>query len=107
KEPHFFDDEEIKLLTELAGDISFAMEYIEKEEKLNYLAYYDALTGLPNRSLFSERLSQFLHIDAKESDLAAVALIDVERFRMVNESLGRQTGDELLRLIAVRFETNA
>ncbi len=105
--PGFFDDEEMKLLLELAGDLSFAMDYIEKEEKLNYLAYYDALTGLPNRSLYSERLSQYLYTDAKKTDLTAVVLMDVERFRMVNETLGRQMGDELLRLIARRLESNA
>ena len=103
----FFDDEEMKLLLELAGNLSFAMDYIEKEEKLDYLAYYDAITGLPNRSLFSERLSQYLDTDAKSTDLAAVVLMDVERFRMVNETLGRQKGDELLCLIARRLESNA
>src|SRR6266513_1983341 len=45
-ETGFFDEEEMKLLLELAGDISFALDHLEKEEKLNYLAYYDALTGL-------------------------------------------------------------
>src|SRR6266436_2141634 len=47
----FFDEEEMKLLIELSGDISFALDHIEKGEKLDYLAYYDALTGLANRSL--------------------------------------------------------
>ncbi|MBI3526971.1 MAG: GGDEF domain-containing protein [Betaproteobacteria bacterium] len=106
-ERNFFDDEEVKLLTELAGDISFGLEFIAKEEKVDFLAYYDTLTGLPNRSLFSERLSQYLHMDAKKTDLAAVVLMDVERFRMVNETQGRQTGDELLRLIARRLESSA
>lgn len=106
-EPGFFDDEELKLLFELAGDISFALEYMEKESKLNYLANYDALTGLPNRSQFSERLSQQLHTRAGSPELVAVALMDVEHFRMVNDTLSRQAGDELLRLIALRLESNA
>src|SRR5438270_1208985 len=46
-----FDDEEMRLLLELAGDISFALEHIDKAEKLDYLAYYDELTGIANRSL--------------------------------------------------------
>jgi PAS domain S-box-containing protein/diguanylate cyclase (GGDEF)-like protein len=106
-EKDFFDDEELKLLIELAGDISFALDYIEKEETLDYLAYYDAVTGLPNRSLFAERLSQQLHTRADSAELVAVALVDVERFRMVNDTLSRQAGDELLRQIARRLESNA
>ncbi len=106
-ERNFFDDEELKLLMGLAGDISFGLEFIAKEEKVDYLAYYDALTGLPNRSLFSERLSQQLHTRAESPELVAVALIDVERLRLVNDTLGRQAGDEVLRLIARRLESNA
>ena len=105
--PGFFDEEEMKLLSELAGNLSFAMDYIEKGEKLDYLAYYDALTGLPNRSLFIERLNQYLDADANTIDLTAVVLMDVERFRMVNDTLGRQNGNELLRQIAHRLESTA
>ena len=59
-ERDFFDDEEVKLLDDLAGDISFGLEFIAKEEKVDYLAYYDALTGLPNRSLCFDRLAHQL-----------------------------------------------
>jgi diguanylate cyclase (GGDEF)-like protein/PAS domain S-box-containing protein len=106
-ERNFFDDEELKLLKELAGDVSFGLEFIAKEEKVDYLAYYDPLTGLPNRSLFSERLSQQLHTRADSPELVAVALVDVERLRLVNDTMGRQAGDEVLRLIARRLESNA
>ena len=50
--------ERLNLLTELAGDIAFAIDHIDKQERLDYLAYYDALTGLANRALFHERLEQ-------------------------------------------------
>jgi GAF domain-containing protein len=56
----FFDEKEMKLLTELAGDIGFALDHIEKTKKLDYLAYYDSLTGLANRTLLHERLSQYV-----------------------------------------------
>ena len=59
-EVDIFDDQEQKLLSELAGDLSFGLRFIDKEEKLSYLACYDVLTGLPNRMLFHDRLTQFL-----------------------------------------------
>jgi len=107
KEVGFFDDEEMKLLVELAGDISFALDHIEKEEKLDYLAYYDSLTGLANRSLFHERLVQYVNAAQTEKSRLAVAVVDVDRFKTINDTLGRQAGDELLRQIAGRIERHA
>src|SRR6266850_1330059 len=107
KEVGFFDDEEMKLLLELAGDISFALDHIAKAEKLDYLAYYDSLTGLANRSLFHERLVQYVSSAQAEKSRLAVAVVDVDRFKIINDSLGRQAGDELLRQIAHRIEGHA
>jgi PAS domain S-box-containing protein/diguanylate cyclase (GGDEF)-like protein len=99
-EPDAFDEEESRLLLELSGDISFALEHIEKEKKLNYLAYYDVLTGLANRSLFLERVAQHLRNAVSGGHKLAVALVDLERFKNVNHSLGRAAGDALLRQVA-------
>lgn len=96
----FFQEEEMKLLTELAGDIGFAMDHLDKQERLNYLAYYDALTGLANRTLFLERVAQYLRSAASGAHQAALFLVDLERFKNINDSLGRQVGDELLRQVA-------
>jgi diguanylate cyclase (GGDEF)-like protein len=101
-ETGFFDEEEMKVLGELVEDISFALDHIEKSEKLDYVAYYDVLTGLANRTLFNERLTQRLRIGGPEHALALV-LLDIERFKTVNDSLGRQAGDELLKLIGRRL----
>ena len=95
-EPDYFDEEEMRLLTELAGDISFALDHIEKAERLNYLAYYDGLTGLPNRTLFLERVSQHIESVKDASTKTAIIVSDFERFRAVNDSLGRPAGDTLL-----------
>jgi len=103
KDPGMFDIEELKLLSELAGDVSFALEHIEKEKKLDYLALYDSLTGLANRTLFVERLNQSIHAAGQSKAKFAVALIDIERLRTINESLGRQTGDALLKQVAGRI----
>ena len=98
-----FDDEEMRLLLELAGDISFALEHIDKAEKLDYLAYYDELTGLANRSLFHERLGQKLIAARGAERKQAVFILDIERFKTINEAFGRQAGDELLKQVAERM----
>jgi len=103
RERNFFSEDELKLLTELAGDISFALDHLAKAKQLEYLAYYDELTGLPNRTLFLERLSQALRTAAQSSSRLVLAISDVKRFRLVNETLGRNAGDELLKQIAARL----
>ena len=102
-EAGFFDAEETKLLAELAGDISFALDHIEKEQRLDYLAYYDSLTGIANRTLFIERLKQNVHAALQTGSKVALVLADVERLRTINESLGRQAGDALLKQVAERL----
>jgi diguanylate cyclase (GGDEF)-like protein len=99
-EPEFFHGDELKLLSELAGDVAFAIDHLEKQERLNYLAYYDALTGLANQQLFLERVAQAARSGQSAGHKVAVALIDLERFRNINDSLGRAAGDELLRKVA-------
>ena len=96
----FFDDDEVKLLDELAGDIAFAIDNLRKQERLDYLAYYDVLTGLANRRLFLERVAQFVRSAASVGHKLAVFLIDLERFRNLNDSLGRPAGDAILKLVA-------
>ena len=105
-EPGVFDDEEMKLLQELAGDVSFGLETNEKAQRLDYLAYYDALTGLPNRSLYQERLSRLTEAARPGATKQAVVVVDVRGFHVVNDNLGRHTGDTLLRLVAQRLREN-
>jgi diguanylate cyclase (GGDEF)-like protein/PAS domain S-box-containing protein len=103
EETGFFDEEEMTLLTELAGDIAFAIDHIDKKERLDYLAYYDALTGLANRALFHVRLEQGV-INAKEQGRKlALVLLDIERFKTINDTLGRSAGDALIKAVAVRM----
>ena len=106
-ESEFFDDEETRLLLQLAGDISFALDHIEKEEKLNYLAYYDVLTGLANRSLFLERVTQCMRSADSGGHKLALCMIDLERFKIINDSLGRPAGDALLRQVTEWLTRNA
>ena len=106
-EAGFFDDQEMKLLQDLAGDIAFAMGHIGQREKLDFLAYYDALTGFANRTLFTERLGQYMHFAGQAGDKFALVVADVERLRNVNDSLGRQAGDALLKALAGRLSHGA
>ncbi|HEX4619802.1 MAG TPA: EAL domain-containing protein, partial [Steroidobacteraceae bacterium] len=102
-----FDEAEVKLLSQLAADISFALEHLEKSERAAYLALYDELTGLANRRLFAERLGQLLHAAGHEQGCIALALLDIERLRSVNKSLGWRAGDALLRRVARRLRRAA
>ena len=102
-EREFFHKEEMKLLTELTGDIAFAMDHIKKEQQLNYLAYYDVVTGLPNRSLIQDRLGQGVIAARRNKWLLAVLSVSLDNFKVVIDTLGHSIGDELLQEIARRF----
>jgi diguanylate cyclase (GGDEF)-like protein len=104
RESGIFDEQEIKSLGELSGDIAYALDHIEKAERLNYLAYYDALTGLANRTLFLERLALYVGEASRESKGLAVLILDMQRYDAINDGLGRAAGDWLLRLIAQRLK---
>jgi len=99
----FFDDEEMRLLAELAGHVSLALDRIDKAEKLDYLSYYDPLTGAPNRTLFLERLKLQLEDATREHGKLALLIVDIERFKTINDTLGRQAGDALLKEIGNRI----
>ena len=88
----------------LARDIT---EKVEQRERIFYLARYDALTGLPNRMLFHERLGQAVEHARRDQQGLALALIDVERFKAINDSLGEQVGDRVLQELGVRLQNAA
>ena len=102
-EADMFDEEEMRLLVEMAGDISFALDHLEKEARLNYLAYYDAVTGFPNRTLFLDRADQKIGVARRDRKVFSVIMLDLNRFSSINETLGRQAGDDLLRQITQRL----
>ncbi|MPY94970.1 MAG: EAL domain-containing protein [Acidimicrobiia bacterium] len=89
------------LVTVIVRDLS---ERKALEAHLEQVALYDALTGLPNRVLFLDRLAARLREQGAAAVGPAVLFIDVDRFRVVNESLGHERGDQLLRLLAARLQ---
>jgi diguanylate cyclase (GGDEF)-like protein len=87
----------------IARDVS---ERKRMEERLNYLAFHDDLTGLPNRPLFHDRLSQALKRAEKEKNEVVVMLLDIDRFKEINDTLGHDTGDRLLQAVAHRLSVD-
>jgi diguanylate cyclase (GGDEF)-like protein len=75
------------------------------EEQLRYNAFYDALTGLPNRSLFMDRLHQTIERAKRHQNyLFAILFLDIDRFKVINDSLGHNIGDQLLIAFSRRLE---
>jgi diguanylate cyclase (GGDEF)-like protein len=80
-----------------------ADELAEAQRQLTHIAYHDSLTGLPNRASFEERLQATLERCADERCASAVLFIDLDNFKLINDSFGHAAGDELLRAVAGRL----
>ncbi|HTZ00656.1 MAG TPA: GAF domain-containing protein, partial [Rhodocyclaceae bacterium] len=105
----FKEEAELHLLTEVADDISFALEIMRRDEqhtaaetKIQYLAHYDAQTGIPARQLFLERLSAAC--EAAGDNPLAVLTVNLRRYHGVLQVLGQSAGVELARVIVGRLE---
>lgn len=76
----------------------------ESEQRFRTLAYHDTLTGLPNKRLFEDRLQQAITSAQRHNNKFALLFIDMDRFKLINDSLGHDAGDELLKLVATRLK---
>ena len=101
---HAVEDEELRLLREVAANLSFALQYFEKESAVEFLSYFDPLTGLANRALFCERLARRMAERKAEGAQPAVAVLDIDHLGIINDSYGRHTGDHLLQQVAFRLK---
>lgn len=92
----------VSMITGIAEDITARKV---GDEKLQYLAHYDNLTELPNRSLFYDRLQQTILHSGREKRAAGVVFVDVDHFKRINDTLGHAGGDQLLQQVARRLES--
>ncbi len=76
----------------------------EYEEKIRHLAQYDVLTDLPNRGLFNDRLSQAILVAKRDKYKFAILCLDLDKFKPVNDNFGHNTGDKLLKQVAIRMK---
>jgi|GEM_PF-1558987 len=92
--------------TRIAGSLSDITARKQAEDELLHNAFYDNLTGLPNRALFIERLGRAIARASREQEYVfAVLFLDLDRFKVINDSLGHAVGDQLLLSVAQRLES--
>jgi len=97
-------DEESRMLRELVANLSFALQYLHKEDEVRFLSYFDPLTSLAKRGLFCERLVRSLEPKIGRRGTPAVAVLDLEQLSTINDSFGRHAGDLLLQQVADRLK---
>jgi diguanylate cyclase (GGDEF)-like protein/PAS domain S-box-containing protein len=94
------DGDRVTHYISIATDISARKE---AEESIEFLAYYDVLTGLPNRTLLHDRIQQQISAAHRDKQSFAVMFLDLDRFKYVNDSMGHAVGDQLLQFVASRL----
>jgi diguanylate cyclase (GGDEF)-like protein/PAS domain S-box-containing protein len=90
----------------LAGAVHDITQRMQAEDQIRRLAYYDTLTGLPNRLLFTDQLEKALTYARRRGEQVAIMFVDLDHFKRVNDTLGHGAGDELLRIISTRLSNS-
>jgi diguanylate cyclase (GGDEF)-like protein len=98
-----FDAEELEQLERVAADLSFAFGHISRSQRLRFMEYHDALTGMANGALFADRVNQLIVAADAEQHCIAVVMLDIEHFSELNATLGHGACDELLRNLGQRL----
>ncbi|HWL61197.1 MAG TPA: EAL domain-containing protein [Steroidobacteraceae bacterium] len=97
-------DEELHMLREVAGNLSFGLQYLQRDTRARFLSHFDPQSGLAKRPLFCERAQRLISLPVSARTRHAVIVLDVERLGVINESFGRRTGDLLVQHIADRLK---
>ncbi len=96
--------EELEMLREAAGNLSFGLQYIQRDTTARFLTHFDSQTGLAKRPLFCERVQRLVGNTRSHESHYAVVVMDIERLSIINDSFGRRTGDLLLQHVADRLK---
>jgi len=94
--------EEEQFLVMVANTLAGIIDRKQTESKVLHMAYHDSLTGLPNRALLQDRLDQAIGLAQRQNVLIGVLYIDLDHFKLINDTLGHTTGDEILKAVAER-----
>jgi diguanylate cyclase (GGDEF)-like protein/PAS domain S-box-containing protein len=106
---HYFDTSLTTILDRQAALVGYVVllrditEQRRQQETIRYMAFHDTLTGLPNRALLNDRLGQALAAARRESTRGALMILDLDRFKDINDTLGHSIGDMLLKAVAERL----
>jgi diguanylate cyclase (GGDEF)-like protein len=101
-----FDDDSANFMQNVSNTLAAFIERKATEDRLSYMAQFDSLTGLPNRSMYLDRLGHTLVEAARDRLPVAVLFVDIDRFKNVNDTLGHSAGDTLLVKIAERLQAS-
>lgn len=96
-------DTALKALASISDEIALGIERKKSEDQINFLAFYDSLTCLPNRNYFSELLEKAIKYANRYKEKFAIALIDLDDFNRINDTLGHHIGDECLKIASSRL----
>ncbi len=99
-EPHYNEQGEC---TQMLGTIQDITERIDAQKQIHNLAYYDLITGLPNRAQLQEQLHYTLQLASRNKTKFALLFLDLDHFKQVNDTLGHDAGDDLLKQVAIRL----
>ncbi|MBC3796142.1 EAL domain-containing protein [Acetobacterium tundrae] len=101
--PHVWGEDSPDLLIVISNILADALAKINAEKEISYLAFYDALTGLPNRTLFRDRLTEAIYSAQRAETFIGIIFLDLDAFKSVNDTMGHNAGDELLIKVAQRL----
>lgn len=99
-------EEELAMLREVAGNISFGLQYLQRDTRARFLSHFDPQTGLAKRPLFCERVQRLVSLPVSPRTRHAVIVMDIVHLSMINDSFGRRIGDLLLQHVADRLKQN-